>query len=44
MTNCCWYETNFATLCRYATNLLRHLAHDPQSEVARLLERSLEGS
>ena len=40
MTRCCWYETNFATLCRYATNLLRSLAKNPESEVARLLQKS----
>ncbi len=38
MDRCCWYETNFTTLCRYATNLLKHLAHDPKDEVARLLK------
>lgn len=40
MTRCCWYETNFATLCRYAANLLRHCTHDPGSEVTRLLQRT----
>jgi len=40
MAECCWYETNVATLFRYGTNLLRHLAQDPESELARLLQSS----
>ena len=40
MANCCWYETNFATLCRYAKNLVRYVAYDPQAEVARLSQAS----
>lgn len=40
MTECCWYETNVATLFRYGTNLLRHLVHDPEADLARLLEGS----
>jgi O-antigen/teichoic acid export membrane protein len=38
MAECCWYETNTATLLRYATNLLRHLVHDPEAELERLLQ------
>jgi hypothetical protein len=37
MTECCWYRTNVATLFRYATNLLTHVVHDPEAELARLL-------
>jgi hypothetical protein len=37
MTDCCWYRTNVATLLRYGTNLLTHVAHDPEAELARLL-------
>ncbi len=40
MGDCCWYETNFATLCRYAKNLLKSLVHDPEAEVMRLLQKS----
>jgi hypothetical protein len=40
MAECCWYRTNAATLLRYATNLLRHLTHDPEDELARLLQTS----
>jgi O-antigen/teichoic acid export membrane protein len=38
MTNCCWYDTNFSTLCRYAKNLLKHVVYDPEAEVTRLLQ------
>jgi hypothetical protein len=44
MAECCWYCTNLATLLRYATNLLRHLAHNPEKELARLLQASSESS
>ncbi len=40
MGDCCWYETNFATLCRYAKNLLKSVVHDPEAEVTRLLQKS----
>ena len=37
MTECCWYRTNVATLFRYGTNLVTHVVHDPEAELARLL-------
>ncbi len=40
MTECCWYQTNMATLFRYGTNLLTHAVHDPEAELTRLLQRS----
>jgi O-antigen/teichoic acid export membrane protein len=40
MAECCWYKTSFATLLRYGTNLLRGLVHDPETELARLLQDS----
>jgi hypothetical protein len=40
MADCCWYETNVATLFRYGTNLLRHVVHDPETDLARLLQSS----
>jgi O-antigen/teichoic acid export membrane protein len=40
MAECCWYETNVATLFHYGTNLLRYLVHDPEAELARLLQSS----
>jgi O-antigen/teichoic acid export membrane protein len=40
MTECCWYETNFATLCRYGANRLANLVHDAEAELERLLQSS----
>ncbi len=40
MAECCWYDTNLATLLRYGKNLLKHLVYDPRAELARMLERS----
>jgi O-antigen/teichoic acid export membrane protein len=38
MTRCCWYRTNVNTLSRYLTNLLRHVFHDPESDIGRFQE------
>jgi O-antigen/teichoic acid export membrane protein len=38
MTECCWYETNLATLCRYGANRLTNLVHDAEAELERLLQ------
>ncbi len=38
MTRCCWYRTNVNTLSRYLTNLVRHVFHDPESDIGRFLE------
>jgi hypothetical protein len=35
MTECCWYQTNVATLWRYAKNLVRYMLHDPRKEIGR---------
>ena len=40
MTECCWYETNLATLCRYGANRLANLVRDPEAELERLLQGS----
>ena len=40
MTECCWYETNFATLCRYGANRLANLVYDAEAELERLLQSS----
>ena len=40
MTECCWYETNLATLFRYGKNVLRHLVRDHEAELERLLQRA----
>ncbi|MGO9436225.1 MAG: lipopolysaccharide biosynthesis protein [Terracidiphilus sp.] len=38
MTECCWYNTNLVTLFRYATNVLAQVIHNPEAELARLLQ------
>lgn len=38
MAECCWYNTNLVTLTRYATNVLAQVIHNPEAELARLLE------
>ncbi len=38
MTRCCWYHTNVNTISRYLTNLIRHIFHDPESEIGRFAE------
>jgi O-antigen/teichoic acid export membrane protein len=35
MTECCWYQTNVATLWRYAKNLVRYMPYDPKGEIGR---------
>ena len=40
MTECCWYNTSFATLCRYAKHVAVHAMRDPETELARLLENT----
>lgn len=40
MTECCWYRTNVATLFRYGTNRLTHVVHNPEADLARLLQNS----
>jgi O-antigen/teichoic acid export membrane protein len=37
MSECCWYNTNFATLFRYARNMLVLARRNPADELARLL-------
>lgn len=41
MTHCCWYRTNVNTLWRYLTNLIRHVFHDPETEIGRFQESDL---
>lgn len=38
MGNCCWYQTNFLTLLRYAANLLRYLLRDHDAILMQLIE------
>ena len=40
MAECCWYQTNFVTLLRYAKNMVRHLVYDPEQKLDQLLERT----
>ncbi|MFB3813607.1 MAG: hypothetical protein ACE14L_05800 [Terriglobales bacterium] len=37
MTECCWYQTNLATLYRYARNRLKILMYDREADVVELL-------
>ncbi len=38
MMECCWYNTSFVTLLRYARNVVKHAARRPKAELADLLE------
>ena len=40
MAQCCWYQTNVATLLRYATNRLLNAVYDPEEKLVQLLQRS----
>jgi O-antigen/teichoic acid export membrane protein len=40
MTECCWYNSNFTTLFRYARNVLTHTVRNPEEELARLLRNA----
>lgn len=37
MTQCCWYQTDFATLTRYAKNIVRYMFHDRDFFIQRIL-------
>jgi hypothetical protein len=39
MRECCWYNTNFGTLFRYAKNMIANALRNPESELARLLQQ-----
>jgi len=38
MRECCWYNTNFVTLGRYATNVMGYALFNPEAEITRLLQ------
>jgi len=38
MTECCWYNTNFKTLFRYARSKLARSIRNPEAELLRLLQ------
>ena len=37
MVNCCWYQTDLKSLCRYAGNLIRYIFHDRDYLIQRTL-------
>src|SRR5262249_22337903 len=41
MEKCCWYKTNFLTLCRCLKNRIQHY-WDRDADVARLLEQTAQ--
>ncbi|HVU47103.1 MAG TPA: lipopolysaccharide biosynthesis protein [Terracidiphilus sp.] len=38
MMECCWYNTNLATLFRYGKNMLMNFVRKPKAELVRLLQ------
>jgi hypothetical protein len=44
MTQCCWYQTDFATLSRYAKNIVRYMFHDRDFFIQRILRGELSTS
>jgi hypothetical protein len=41
MTQCCWYQTDFATLSRYAKNIVRYMFQDRDFFIQRILRGEL---
>jgi O-antigen/teichoic acid export membrane protein/transposase len=44
MRQCCWYQTDFATLSRYAKNIVRYMFHDRDFFIQRILRGELSTS
>ena len=44
MTQCCWYQTDLATLSRYAKNIVRYMFHDRDYFVQRTLRGEMSVS
>jgi hypothetical protein len=44
MRQCCWYQTDFATLSRYARNIVRYMFHDRDFFIQRILRGELSTS
>jgi hypothetical protein len=44
MTECCWYQTDFATLSRYAKNIVFYMFQDRDFFIQRLLRGELSTS
>lgn len=40
MNECCWYNTNLATLFRYGTNKLRGAIRNPETELAQIMQNT----
>jgi O-antigen/teichoic acid export membrane protein len=38
MTECCWYNTNLMTLCRYGMTKLTGAIRNPEAELARMMQ------
>lgn len=41
MAQCCWYQTNVATLLRYARHMVSHCVRSPERDLVRLLQRPI---
>jgi hypothetical protein len=44
MRQCCWYQTDFATLSKYAKNIVRYMFHDRDFFIQRILRGELPTS
>lgn len=44
MTQCCWYQTDLATLSRYAKNIVRYMFHDRDYFVQKILRGEMSAS
>ncbi len=42
MTSCCWYQTDFSTLAKYACNLMVHFLQDPNVLINEALHQEME--
>jgi O-antigen/teichoic acid export membrane protein len=40
MAECCWYNTNLVTLCRYGINKLTGAIRNPEAELAQIMQNS----
>ena len=40
MSQCCWYSTNPLTLFRYGSNMVGRFLHNPERDIARVLQNS----
>ena len=40
MAQCCWYNTNLVTLCRYGINKITGAIRNPEAELAQIMQNS----